>query len=150
MSANTTNSAKGRMDCGRVTRDEIIESYLVGRLSDEDRDAFEAHYFECARCFGDLQALQAIQGELQSGGRSVRTQSDAPGCPVGSRRRAGSRCRPGGRSDPVDAAIGHAGFPRSVDRSGASISGAIASAAAGPGIGAGKCVSGAAGTARAS
>ena len=36
------------MNCGRVTREEIIESYLVGRLSDEDRDAFEAHYFECA------------------------------------------------------------------------------------------------------
>ena len=65
MSANTTNSSKGSMDCGRVAREEILESYLVGRLSDEDRDAFEAHYFECARCFDELQTLQAIQAELR-------------------------------------------------------------------------------------
>ena len=37
-------------------------------LSDEDRDAFEEHYFECARCFEELQALQGIRGELSCGG----------------------------------------------------------------------------------
>ena len=53
------------MDCGRVEREEVLESYLVGRLGEEDREAFEEHYFECARCFGDLQTLQAIRGELR-------------------------------------------------------------------------------------
>ena len=53
------------MDCGRVAREEVLESYLVGRLGEEDREAFEEHYFECARCFGDLQTLQAIRGELR-------------------------------------------------------------------------------------
>src|SRR5687768_5225363 len=53
------------MDCERVARDEVPESYLAGRLNEEDRDAFEAHYFECARCFDELQILQAIRAELQ-------------------------------------------------------------------------------------
>jgi tetratricopeptide (TPR) repeat protein len=64
MSANATNSSKRKMDCARVARDEILEAYLVGRLSEEDRDAFEVHYFECGRCFDELKTLQAIREEL--------------------------------------------------------------------------------------
>jgi tetratricopeptide (TPR) repeat protein len=56
------------MDCARVAREEIAERYLVGGLSDEDRNAFEEHYFECARCFEELEALQAIQTELRQPG----------------------------------------------------------------------------------
>ena len=56
------------MDCARVAREEIAERYLVDGLSDEDRNAFEAHFFECARCFEELQALQAIQAELRRPG----------------------------------------------------------------------------------
>jgi tetratricopeptide (TPR) repeat protein len=55
------------MDCDRVAREEILESYLVGRLTVEDRDAFEAHFFECARCFDELQTLQSIRRELGQG-----------------------------------------------------------------------------------
>jgi len=64
MTANPTSSTKGSMDCDRVAREEIVESYLLGRLTVEDRDAFEAHFFECARCFDELQTLQSIQREL--------------------------------------------------------------------------------------
>jgi tetratricopeptide (TPR) repeat protein len=56
------------MDCARVAREEIAERYVVDGLSDEDRNAFEEHYFECARCFEELQALQAIQAELRRPG----------------------------------------------------------------------------------
>jgi len=52
------------MDCARVAREELLASYLLGRLSDEDRDAVEEHYFECARCFDDLQTIQAARHEL--------------------------------------------------------------------------------------
>ncbi len=52
------------MDCDMVAREEIPERYLSGRLKEEDRDAFEAHYFECARCFDELQTLQTIREEL--------------------------------------------------------------------------------------
>ena len=53
------------MNCSTVARDEILEGYLLGRLSEEDREAFEEHYFECARCFDDLQSLEAIRAELR-------------------------------------------------------------------------------------
>jgi tetratricopeptide (TPR) repeat protein len=33
-------------------------------LSEADRDAFEEHYFECPRCFDELETLQAIREEL--------------------------------------------------------------------------------------
>jgi tetratricopeptide (TPR) repeat protein len=52
------------MNCERVAREELLEGYLLGRLSDEDRNSFERHFFECERCLKDLQMLQAIQGEL--------------------------------------------------------------------------------------
>jgi tetratricopeptide (TPR) repeat protein len=64
MSEDATNSSKRKMDCGMVARDEICASYLLGRLSEEDRNAFEEHYFECASCFDELQTLQAIREEL--------------------------------------------------------------------------------------
>lgn len=53
------------MDCDRVAREELLESYLLGRLREEDCQALEEHYFECARCFDDLQSLQAIRAELR-------------------------------------------------------------------------------------
>jgi Putative zinc-finger len=78
MSADATNSSKRKMDCGRVAREEILESYLTGRLSEEDREPFEEHYFECAGCFNDLRALQAIQRELRLGGAEFEAQKRHP------------------------------------------------------------------------
>jgi tetratricopeptide (TPR) repeat protein len=68
MTADTTYPSGRRMDCDRVMREQILEAYLVGQLTEGDRDAFEEHYFECARCFRDLQTLRAVQGELQRAG----------------------------------------------------------------------------------
>ena len=48
------------MDCKRVAAEDVAEHYLLGRLADADRDAFESHVFECDRCFDDLRT------ELQS------------------------------------------------------------------------------------
>ena len=64
MSADATNISKRTMDCGRVAAEEILEKYLAGTLTGEDREAFEEHYFGCARCFDDLQILQSIKTEL--------------------------------------------------------------------------------------
>ena len=64
MMANATNSSKLTMDCARVSREEILEAYLLGRLSEEDRGAFEEHYFDCVGCFDELQTLRAVRDEL--------------------------------------------------------------------------------------
>ena len=67
MSADTTSSSKRGMDCDRAAREEVFESYLAGRLSEEDRAAFEEHYLGCARCFDELQTLQGIRDVLSHG-----------------------------------------------------------------------------------
>jgi tetratricopeptide (TPR) repeat protein len=74
------------MDCDRASREEIFENYLTDRLSEEDRAAFEEHYFGCPRCFDELQTLQAIREELRDGaefednaGRTVPRWAQAAG-----------------------------------------------------------------------
>jgi len=60
-----------RMACTWTERDEAFEGYLCDSLSPEDRDAFEAHYFECAACFDKLQTYQALRAELRAGAAEV-------------------------------------------------------------------------------
>ena len=91
MSENTTNSSKRKMDCGRVAREEILEGYLGGRLTEEDREAFEEHYFECARCFDELRTLQAIREELRRAGAEFEAQRTTSVPLVGPRCWARSR-----------------------------------------------------------
>jgi TolA-binding protein len=53
------------MNCNEVEEREILESYLLDRLSEPEREEFEKHYFECASCFSQLQTRLAVQAELQ-------------------------------------------------------------------------------------
>jgi tetratricopeptide (TPR) repeat protein len=78
MSADATKSSNTGIDCNRVAREEILESYVVGRLTEQEREAFEEHYFECARCFGELQAVQAVREELQRTGPGTEAQTVPP------------------------------------------------------------------------
>ena len=75
MSADATSSSKRSMDCDRASREEIFENYLTDRLSEEDRAAFEEHYFGCPRCFDELQTLQGIREVLSHGG--AQSEPDA-------------------------------------------------------------------------
>lgn len=54
------------MDCSLIVRDELAERYLLGELSPAEQDAYETHYFECARCFGELRRLRAIRDVLRT------------------------------------------------------------------------------------
>ena len=53
------------MDCRDVAEQDILERYLLDRLTGPERDEFEGHYFECASCFAGLRTALALQGELQ-------------------------------------------------------------------------------------
>jgi len=45
---------------------DLVESYLAGRLSDSERDAFEAHYFACETCLQQLETASDFrEGMLQ-------------------------------------------------------------------------------------
>ena len=54
------------MNCGVIVRDEFAERYLLGDLSPAEQEAYEQHYFECARCFAELRRLQAVRDVLRA------------------------------------------------------------------------------------
>jgi tetratricopeptide (TPR) repeat protein len=53
------------MNCKEVEEREILESYLLNRLTEPEREEFEKHYFECGSCFAQLQTGLAVQAELR-------------------------------------------------------------------------------------
>ena len=42
--------------------DDSIDDYLLSKLSEEDREKFEEHYFNCQQCFEKMLARD-IEGE---------------------------------------------------------------------------------------
>src|SRR5262245_174058 len=64
MTADTTASMRPPMDCDQVTREEVAQRYLLGSLGEDDREAFERHYFDCERCLEELQMLEGVRDEL--------------------------------------------------------------------------------------
>jgi hypothetical protein len=56
------------MDHAYVEEHDVVESYLRDRLSDREREAFEAHYFGCETCLAQLElASDFREGMLQVG-----------------------------------------------------------------------------------
>ncbi len=53
------------MNCKEVEDREILEGYLLDRLTEPEREEFEKHYFECCSCFAELQTGLALQTELR-------------------------------------------------------------------------------------
>lgn len=53
------------MTCREVEEQEILERYVLGRLTDSERDAFEQHYFECDPCLEQLQMGIVLQQDLR-------------------------------------------------------------------------------------
>ena len=54
------------MDHSYVEEQDLAESYLAGRLSESERDAFEAHYFACETCLERLETAEGFrEGMLQ-------------------------------------------------------------------------------------
>jgi hypothetical protein len=54
------------MDHSYAEEHGLVDSYLAGRLSDSERDAFEAHYFDCSVCLERLETAEGFQeGMLQ-------------------------------------------------------------------------------------
>jgi len=67
-----------RAICDNVAADDLAERYVLGQLSPAEQEAYERHYFECDRCFGDLRSLQAIHAALQQHPRAARSRKDEP------------------------------------------------------------------------
>jgi len=52
------------MSCAEVIDRSVAEQYVAGSLSEAERDAFEAHYFSCARCFDELRTIEVLHDEM--------------------------------------------------------------------------------------
>jgi hypothetical protein len=52
-----------------------IDEYLMERLSGPDRDAFEEHFFNCDRCFRDVQDSQVLLAAVRAHGRKIFVES---------------------------------------------------------------------------
>lgn len=52
------------MDCEEIQAAEVVERYVLRELPEDERDAFEQHYFECDRCFAAVRAVEAIRSRL--------------------------------------------------------------------------------------
>src|SRR5579863_5673535 len=61
------------MDHDLAVKSEACEKYLLGELSPELRDAYEAHYFGCAECAVQLQAA----AEFMAAGRKILAEAPA-------------------------------------------------------------------------
>jgi len=66
---NTHNEAKTR---------ELAEAYVCGRLSPADSDAFEEHFFACAECWDDVQALQKFRDGVSDAARTGQLAAAPP------------------------------------------------------------------------
>ena len=52
------------MDCKQIAEQDVLERYLLDQLTEQERDDFEHHYFECGACFSQLQTALAVQSQL--------------------------------------------------------------------------------------
>ena len=60
------------MECAQIKLEEVVERYLTGSLSPQERESFEEHYFACEQCFAALQAHRALQAELSASAPQIR------------------------------------------------------------------------------
>jgi tetratricopeptide (TPR) repeat protein len=63
------------MNCEQVTKEDITEKYLLGRLTEAEQGAFELHFFECERCFEEVESLRMLQTELRRAASTIREKT---------------------------------------------------------------------------
>ena len=81
MSEPTTTSAVDDVSCEKVAAGGFAERYLLGQLSELERDAYERHYFDCERCFHELTTVDAVRIEL-----NATVLADVSGLPASGRK----------------------------------------------------------------
>lgn len=49
----------------QIENDEVVERYVRNRLTPEDRQAFEEHFFACDECFAKVQAMERFSASVR-------------------------------------------------------------------------------------
>ena len=90
------------MDCQSIRKRRLADEYIAGRLSADESEAYERHYFECDRCFADLRFHDEVGKHLRQAGPSLfaaeiaaeRVAQSIIKVPWSERLRARTRTRP--------------------------------------------------------
>lgn len=53
------------MDHARIERDLVADRYWIGKLDEDERQSFEAHFVDCAVCLERLETLESLRGALK-------------------------------------------------------------------------------------
>jgi hypothetical protein len=59
------------MSHDQAVSSHAAERYIVGELSDAERESFEGHYFDCPHCFEQISADKQLIGEFLGHAREV-------------------------------------------------------------------------------
>ncbi|HSE62558.1 MAG TPA: zf-HC2 domain-containing protein, partial [Thermoanaerobaculia bacterium] len=53
------------LDCTLVDEQDLVSRYIGRKLSPEEAETFEEHYFGCERCWGEVKAGAELRATLQ-------------------------------------------------------------------------------------
>jgi len=59
------------MNCDFKNRDAIIDDYLAGKLSEQDREAFDEHCFNCDQCFHEIRLREQMVQIIKADGSRI-------------------------------------------------------------------------------
>lgn len=62
----------------QAIKNMMAERYLLGELSEEERDAYEAHLFDCQVCFAQVKAGTEFVGYIKQAGAQEPAPAPAP------------------------------------------------------------------------
>ena len=66
-------------DCTAVEDQDLVSRYLARKLSPEEAEAFEEHYFGCDRCWAEVQRATELRAALESGaGLGAKQEAAVP------------------------------------------------------------------------
>jgi hypothetical protein len=68
MSEPTTTHQVDDLSCQHFAAGAFAERYLLGELSESERDDYECHFFDCEHCFHELTTVGALRTELNAAG----------------------------------------------------------------------------------
>src|SRR5215475_3379176 len=54
------------MTCEQAAATELAARYVSGQLGPDERDSYEQHYFECARCFEEVRLQMSMHAALKN------------------------------------------------------------------------------------
>lgn len=77
----------GAMDHRQAIETLALERYLLGEMADQERDAFEEHFFSCMECAEDVRAAGTMRDAVASGLAGAPKQTSTKVIPMPAPRR---------------------------------------------------------------